>query len=83
MTSYLCENEAENLQNGYVHLVQILGFGGCKMKKGGMLMMMPGLPGQPTKKTLGLSAIHSTSGAPCRTLILRDSLPTDLRGRQL
>ena len=26
MTSYLCENEAENLQNGYVHLTQIPDF---------------------------------------------------------
>ena len=27
MTSYLCENETENLQNGDVHLAQILDFG--------------------------------------------------------
>ena len=27
MTSYLCENEAENLQNGDFHLAQIPDFG--------------------------------------------------------
>ena len=27
MASYLCENEAENLQNGDVHLAQIPDFG--------------------------------------------------------
>ena len=27
VTSYLCENEAENLQNGDFHLAQIPGFG--------------------------------------------------------
>ena len=27
MTSYLCENEAENLQNGDVHVTQIPEFG--------------------------------------------------------
>ena len=27
VTSYLCENEAENLQNGYFHLAKIPDFG--------------------------------------------------------
>ena len=27
MMSYLCENEAENLENGNIHLAQIPGFG--------------------------------------------------------
>ena len=27
MMSYLCENEAENLQNGYVYVAQVSDFG--------------------------------------------------------
>ena len=51
MTSYLCENEAENIQNGYGYVAQE----DAKCKKSSTRQWtMPAL-----KKTLGLSVIYS------------------------